>query len=128
MPGIRDWLLPQIVFKHDLATGRAAYEAASPTHRVRPDAPPFLVFHGDQDSLVPVGDARAFVSRLKAVSQGTVRYVELPGCEHAFDIFPSLRTARVVEGIERFLRAVIEPPPEDPAAPPSEPARIVSGA
>ncbi len=28
----------------------------------------------------------------------------MPGAEHAFDIFPSLRTARVVECIERFLR------------------------
>ena len=128
MPGIRDWLLPKVVIKRDLATDRSAYEGASPTYRVRPDAPPFLVFHGDQDSLVPVGDARAFVARLSAVSRNPVRYVELPGAEHAFDIFPSLRTARVVEGIERFLRAVVEPPPEDPTAPPSEAAHIVSAA
>ena len=40
-----------------------------------------------------------------------MRYVVLPGAEHAFDIFPSLRTARVVEGIERFLRATVEAAP-----------------
>jgi acetyl esterase/lipase len=128
MPGIRDWLLEKVVVKRELATDREAYESVSPVYRVRPDAPPFLVFHGDQDSLVPVADARRFVERLRAVSHNPVRYVELPGSEHAFDIFPSLRTARVVEGIERFLRAVIQPPPEDPTAPPSEDPRIVSRA
>ena len=33
-------------------------------------------------------------------------YAELAGAEHAFDIVPSVRTARVVETIERFLAAV----------------------
>jgi acetyl esterase/lipase len=128
MPGIRDWLLPQVVIKRDLASDRAAYEAASPTHRVHPDAPPFLVFHGDQDTLVPVGDARTFVRRLAEVSRNPVRYVELPGAEHAFDIFPSLRTARVVEGIERFLRATVKPPPLEPSAPSSDRTSIVGSA
>ncbi len=128
LPGIRDWLLPQVVIKRDLASDRAAYEAASPTHRVHPDAPPFLVFHGDQDTLVPAGDARAFVRRLAEVSRNPVRYVELPGAEHAFDIFPSLRTARVVEGIERFLRATVKPPPSEPSAPSSDRPPMVSRA
>jgi hypothetical protein len=30
-------------------------------------------------------------------------YAELPGAQHAFDIFPSLRCVLVVEGVERFL-------------------------
>ena len=82
------------------------YRSVSPVHRIGEDAPAFLVFHGDQDTLVPVEDARAFVKRLEDVSQNAVLYVEMPGAEHAFDIFPSLRTARVVECIERFLREV----------------------
>ena len=80
------------------------YRDVSPTHRVNGDAPPFLIFHGDQDTLVPVEDARAFAKKLEEASRNPVLYVEMPGAEHAFDIFPSLRTARVVEGIERFLR------------------------
>jgi acetyl esterase/lipase len=71
---------------------------------VTDDAPPFLIFHGNQDTLVPVEDARTFTKRLEEVSRNDVLYVEMPGAEHAFDIFPSLRTARVVECIERFLR------------------------
>ena len=51
-----------------------------------------------------------------------MRYVELPGSEHAFDIFPSPRTAQVVEGIERFLRAVVLPPGDEPGREEGEPA------
>ena len=35
-----------------------------------------------------------------------VVYAELAGAEHAFDILPSVRTARVVETIERFLATI----------------------
>ena len=115
-PGIRDWLIQKVVFKRPLAGSEELYRAASPTHRVHPDAPPFLVIHGEHDTLVPVDDARAFADRLEAVSRRTVRYVELPGAEHAFDVFPSLRTARIVEGIERFLRAEVRPPADEPGA------------
>ena len=62
--------------------------------------------HGDRDTLVPVEDARRFVRELRASSDNPVLYAELDGAEHAFDILPSVRTARVVETIERFLGAV----------------------
>ena len=35
-----------------------------------------------------------------------VLYAELAGAQHAFDVFPSIRTVHVIEGVERFLRAV----------------------
>jgi len=111
-PGLREWLMETIVFKRTRAEDPDAFRAASPKHRVHPNAPPFMVFHGEDDSLVPVADARAFVERLETVSESPALYVELPGSEHAFDLAPSLRTARVVEGIERFLRTVIEPAPD----------------
>jgi acetyl esterase/lipase len=110
--GIRSWLLEEIVIKRRRGQDPEAFRAVSPTHRVHPGAPPFMVFHGERDTLVPPEDARAFVRRLEAVSESEVLYVELPGAEHAFDLFPSLRTARVVEGIERFLRTVVEAPPD----------------
>lgn len=106
---IRDWLIADVVFKRDRATDPDAFREASPTYRVHAGAPPFMVFHGEHDSLVPVADARAFVERLERTSRNPVLYVELPGSEHAFDLAPSLRCARVVEGIERFLRTVIDP-------------------
>ena len=98
------WLFAKVVLKERAEDAPDLYRAVSPTHRVTRDAPPFLVFHGDDDTLVPVDDARTFVKRLEETSEQKVLYVEMPGAEHAFDIFPSLRTARVVECIERFLR------------------------
>ena len=125
-PGIRDWLLPRVIFKRSFDEAPELYRAASPFHRVHAGAPPFLVFHGDEDSLVPIGDARAFVDRLAAVSENPARLVVLRGSEHAFDLFPSLRTAQVVEGIERFLRATVKPPPDGPDAASSDRGSIVS--
>jgi acetyl esterase/lipase len=109
---IRDWLMAKVVLKADRETEPEAFRASSPTFRVHLGAPPFMVFHGEHDSLVPTEDARAFVRRLEDTSRNPVLYVELPGSEHAFDLAPSLRCARVVEGIERFLRTVVDPAPD----------------
>lgn len=109
-PELRDWIFRKIVIKRDWESEPEAYEAVSPTYRVHAGAPPFLVFHGDRDTLVPVQDARTFVESLRAVSNNDVLYVELPGAEHAFDLIPSVRTVRVVEGIERFLRTAVSEP------------------
>jgi len=106
------WVLEELVFKAKVEDERERYEAASPTYRVHAGAPPFCVFHGDHDTLVPVADARRFVERLRAVSEEPVVYAELAGAEHAFDILPSVRTARVVETIERFLAAIKDREPD----------------
>jgi acetyl esterase/lipase len=79
------------------------YRAASPLFRVSADAPPFLVVHGRNDTLVPVREARAFVERLRAAAKHPVAYAEVSGAQHAFDIFPSFRSAGVVRGAARFL-------------------------
>ena len=71
---------------------------------MHPDAPPFFVTHGRSDSLVGVDQAREFVSALRAVSRSAVGYAELPGTQHAFDVFPSIRSAHVVRAVDRFLR------------------------
>ena len=100
------WVLEELVMKTTVAEDRGLYERASPTYRVHAGAPPFCVLHGDHDTLVPVADARRFVAELRAVSSQPVVYAELAGAEHAFDVLPSLRTARVVETIERFLATI----------------------
>jgi acetyl esterase/lipase len=79
---------------------------SSPWDYMRPDAPPFLVVHGDIDPLVPVADARAFAERLREVSTGAVHYLELPGGQHAFDLFHSPRFEAVIDGVEAFTTAV----------------------
>jgi acetyl esterase/lipase len=80
-----------------------AYRAASPLSRIDGEVPPFFVIHGKNDTLVPVAEARAFVDRLRALSSNPVAYAEIGGAQHAFDIFPSIRSAHVVRGVERFL-------------------------
>ncbi|MCU1590099.1 MAG: carboxylesterase family protein [Frankiales bacterium] len=96
----RRHLLDRIVMK---TTDDQVYRDASPIEAVRPDAPPFLVIHGRNDTLVPVAEARLFVERLRAVSTSPVVYVELPGTQHAFDVFPSIRSAHVVRAVGRFV-------------------------
>jgi acetyl esterase/lipase len=103
--GVRQ-LMERQVMKVGSAEGRARYVEASPVDRIVAAAPPCFVIHGDQDTLAPVAGARRFVRGLGERSSSRVAYAELPGVQHAFDIFPSPRTRRVVEGIERFLLAV----------------------
>ncbi len=62
-----------------------------------------MVVHGRNDTLVPVQEARLFVERLRAVSGEPVVYLELPGTEHAFDVFPSVRSRHVVAAVVRFV-------------------------
>jgi acetyl esterase/lipase len=98
--------LERSVMKKKLKTDREAFEAASPMYRVGPDAPPFFVVHGRNDTLVPVKQARLFVKLLRDASRSTVAYAEIPGAQHAFEIFKSVRTAHVVQAAERFLAVV----------------------
>ncbi len=101
---MRDAFLGPRVLKKDPVRDLADFERASPLLRVNADAPPFFVIHGAHDSLVPVSQARHFVTALREVSKSPVAYAELPGTQHAFDVFPSIRSAHVVSGVDRFLR------------------------
>ena len=49
-----------------------------------------------------VEDARLFVERLRSTSSSPVVYAELPGAQHGFDLFHSVRFEQVVEAIEAF--------------------------
>ena len=62
-----------------------------------------FVIQGTHDSLVWVEEARVFVSALKAVSTQPVAYAELPGAQHAFEIFHSVRTDYAVNAVADFL-------------------------
>ncbi len=99
----RDWLLQPLIMKAFFEDEPERFRDASPVDNVRSDAPPFLVVHGDRDTLAPVADARAFVAALREASDEPVVYLELHGAQHAFDVFSSVRTRRVVRAVERFL-------------------------
>ena len=74
----------------------------SPLAHAHDDAPPFLLLHGDCDSVVPVQWARQFAAALCAISHAPVELVELPGAQHAFDHFQTLRSAPVAAAIQAF--------------------------
>jgi acetyl esterase/lipase len=82
---------------------RRAWERASPIRWVHADAPPFFVIHGAHDSLVWAEGARDFVAALRRASRQPVAYAELPGAQHAFDIFNSPRCLHTVQAVARFL-------------------------
>ena len=100
---MRDGFLAPRVVQQRWADAPELFEAASPILRVTGEAPDFFVIHGDRDTMVGVGQARLFVDELRRTSRASVVYAELPGAQHAFDLFPSIRSAHVVRAIERYL-------------------------
>ncbi len=86
--------------KHEIPE---AWDRASPITRIDETTPPFFIIHGGNDTLVPVLEARAFDKALDEQSSAPHGYAELAGAQHAFDLFPSLRTMRVNAATCRFL-------------------------
>ena len=114
---LRDWTgqggpkqsvrhVERFVLKSSPETDAERWRRASPIHWVRPDAPPMMLIHGTTDSLVPVERAATWLLALRNVSRQPVVYVELPGAQHAFDSYASLRTRYTVRGVEQFLAYV----------------------
>jgi acetyl esterase/lipase len=101
-----DRLLEQRIIKCSIKESPDLYRRGSPMDHVHPKCPPFLVVHGDKDSLAPVEEARRFVDMLKKAGGAPVVYAEIPNAQHAFEIFKSLRSQMVVDGIERYLAYV----------------------
>jgi acetyl esterase/lipase len=99
-------MLSRLVFKSSLTDAREAWEQASPMSWVGPEAPPFFIAHGANDSLVPVEQARSFAQMLRQASQQPVVFAELPRAQHGFDLFSSVRTLHTLRAIDRFLAVV----------------------
>ena len=103
---MRDRFLAKRVLFADPSEDLEPFEKGSPLLRVGPHAPPFYVIHGANDTLVEVAQARAFVEALREATDSPVAYSELAGTQHAFDVFPSVRSQQSVRSAERFLRWV----------------------
>ncbi|TNF62757.1 MAG: alpha/beta hydrolase [Deltaproteobacteria bacterium] len=116
----RPQMLEPMIMKAFFAREPEKFHRASPIDRVHPDAPPFLIVHGDRDTLAPVEDAQLFAETLRESSEAPVMYAELRGAQHAFDIFASPRTARMLDGTLRFLTSMYERAKTASPAPPAE--------
>lgn len=86
------------VIKQTKQENEALYRLMSPISHINKDAPPFLVIHGDKDSLTSLGDAQYFASSLDEISKNTVEFAEICGGQHAFDVFSSIRSDYVLFG------------------------------
>ncbi|WP_200901128.1 alpha/beta hydrolase [Nostocoides japonicum] len=90
----------------------------APIDLIDSDTVPFFIAHGTLDSFVPVSEARRFVERLRRTSRQPVVYAELPGGQHTFDLYRSMRFEAVVDGIEAataWIRSShASPPPARP--------------
>ncbi|KUI05109.1 esterase [Mycolicibacterium acapulense] len=95
--------LQKFVVKKPISEHKQTYVDASAIKRVRPDAPPFFVLHGQDDSIIPVQEGRDFVEALRKVSTSTVAYAEIPHAQHAFDFYGSPRAHYTAQAVERFL-------------------------
>jgi acetyl esterase/lipase len=100
---MRDLFLGPRVFKLSAKTDLEPFVLASPIAHVEPDSPDFFVIHGTNDGLVSIKQARAFVEKLRAVSGGVNSFLELPGTQHAFEVFSSIRSQHVIRAVERWL-------------------------
>lgn len=115
-------VLERHIMKTTLEEDPKAFEKASPLHRVHAGAPPFFVVHGAADTLVPPSEAREFVAALRERSRNTVAYAEIPGAQHAFELFPSVRSQLVRNAIERFLAVASSEHRRASAGSPAQPA------
>jgi acetyl esterase/lipase len=98
--------LERVVVKRKIAKRPEIFRNASPIARIHDNAPPFLVVHGGGDTVIPVQQARDFVSKLGSVSRSTVSYAELPGAGHGFDMTDGARTGSTATAIGLFLNQV----------------------
>jgi acetyl esterase/lipase len=60
-----------------------AHERASPLTYVKRGTPPFLIFHGTKDWIVPIEQSRALANKLKDVG-GSVKLIEVPDEGHGW--------------------------------------------
>ncbi|MDZ4270739.1 MAG: alpha/beta hydrolase, partial [Mycobacterium sp.] len=104
--GRREFLgfLQKFVVKKPILANRQVYVDASPSYRLRADAPPFFILHGQDDSIIPVAEGREFAEALREVSTSPVVYAEIPHAQHAFDFYyGSPRAHYTAQAIETFL-------------------------
>jgi len=98
--------LERVVVRRKQSRHPEVFAAASPMARIHDGAPPFLLIHGEHDTIIPVGEARAFHAALRDVSRESVQYVEIPRAGHAFDLVNTSHAQRCAEETTRFLETV----------------------
>ncbi|KAJ5097064.1 alpha/beta-hydrolase [Penicillium angulare] len=72
--------------------------------------PPIFIFHGEQDSAVPVDGSRQFVSLLRDVyPEGEIQFHVQDG-DHGFDVDASLKTPWLANGLQMISKSWLKSP------------------
>lgn len=111
-------LLETAVMNRPFLDNADSYFAASPMRRVAPDAPPFLVVQGRNDSLVDRNVAARFAEVVRTMAPTWL--VELPLAQHAFDISHSPRTTASTRAAVSFATWCVAQPESDYPSVPEE--------
>jgi acetyl esterase/lipase len=102
-----DWpFIARYVLKADKQDAPDLYRLGSPIDQARSDSPPFLVIHGELDSVVLPEESRHFVAALERVG-GRVEYHEILGAQHGFDAVASLRSRAVGRMAADWLGGIV---------------------
>ena len=88
------------------SAGSSELGPSDPASYTHADAPPFFVIPGERDPMIAAAHAEEFAEQLRATSTSPVLYAELPGGQHNFDRFPSIRFFAVVDAVETFANWV----------------------
>jgi acetyl esterase/lipase len=98
--------LERVVVRRSQLRHPEIFAAASPIGRIHEEAPPFFLIHGEQDTIIPVDEARQFHTALAAVSRNPVEFSEIPRAGHAFDLVDTSHARRCAVEVARFLTQV----------------------
>lgn len=98
--------LEKNIMPKPLSEDSAMWDLASPIAQTHNERPPFMVVHGELDTLSFAEDAKYFVKALRESSTAPCVYTELPNTQHAFDIFYSPRCVNTVNAIHTFAEVV----------------------
>ncbi|NUP22393.1 MAG: prolyl oligopeptidase family serine peptidase, partial [Streptomyces sp.] len=91
-----------------VATAPDLARAASPVTHVTADAPPFLILHGTDDSLIPLAQGEQLTAALREAG-AHVDFRPVPGADHAWARLPDEDVERCFTASLDFARALTAP-------------------
>jgi acetyl esterase/lipase len=81
--------------------------AASPVAQVHGDAPPFLLIHGEQDTMVATGHSEALAAGLREAGAARVELRTVPGADHGWYGLPEDEVEDIFAHSLRFARELV---------------------
>ena len=92
------------------------YRDASPISHVTPDDPPVFLFHGEQDSVVPISSAERLHKRLQENGIDS-EFVKIPGQGHVAAFLDPESPQRAIRFLDSQFRAADRKPETDSDGP-----------